>query len=156
MHALIATDGSDLALDAARRALPLLNSDLEITLLNVVADFPADTGGGGIEGPVFTPEQEEELRQSENAHAVQSLADTERALRTALPDKTPVNQRVETGDPAGAICLAAGDLGVDVIVVGSHGKGFVSRVLLGSVSEHVVRNAPCPVLVVHAERPKED
>jgi nucleotide-binding universal stress UspA family protein len=40
----------------------------------------------------------------------------------------------------------------DMIVVGSHGRGAVGRLFLGSVSEHVVRNAPCPVLVV---RPRD-
>ena len=38
----------------------------------------------------------------------------------------------------------------DVIVVGSHGRGFVKRVVLGSVSHHVLQHAPCPVLVVRA------
>jgi nucleotide-binding universal stress UspA family protein len=42
----------------------------------------------------------------------------------------------------------AEQLGVDAIVVGSHGKGRLKRLVLGSVSEHVVRHAPCPVLVV--------
>ncbi len=39
-----------------------------------------------------------------------------------------------------------------MIIVGSHGRTGLKRMLLGSVSEHVVRHAPCPVLVVH-ERP---
>ena len=42
-----------------------------------------------------------------------------------------------------------------MIVVGSHGKGFLSRVLLGSVSEHVTRHAPCLVLVVRAKPEKK-
>jgi nucleotide-binding universal stress UspA family protein len=46
----------------------------------------------------------------------------------------------------------AKDLHADVIVVGTHGRSGVSRLLMGSVAEHVVRSAPCPVLVV---RPRE-
>jgi nucleotide-binding universal stress UspA family protein len=44
-------------------------------------------------------------------------------------------------------------LNVDVIVVGSHGRGALERLLLGSVSDQVVRHAPCPVLVI---RPRPD
>ena len=152
MHVLLATDGSELALEAARTAAPLLNPALKITLLSVITDLPADSGAGGIEGPVYTPEQEEEIRRSEQTHAAKALADTEAALHTALPNAT-IDQRVDSGDPASAICLAAKDLNVDLVVVGSHGKGFISRVVLGSVSEHVVRHSPCPVLVVHAKEP---
>lgn len=155
MHVLIATDGSDLALEAARTAAPLLNPEIKVTLLSVINDLPADSGAGGIEGPVFTPEQEEEIRRSEQAHAAESLAHTQAALRAVLGADAAIDQRVDSGDPASAICGAAGDLGVDLVVVGSHGKGFISRVVLGSVSEHVVRHSPCPVLVVHAKEPAE-
>ena len=59
---------------------------------------------------------------------------------------------VWTGDPGDMIVAAAEAEHVDMVLVGSHGRGAVGRLFLGSVSEHVVRNAPCPVLVV---RPRE-
>jgi nucleotide-binding universal stress UspA family protein len=55
---------------------------------------------------------------------------------------------VEFGEPVSAISAAAVDHDVDLIVVGSHDKGFFKRVLAGSVSEALVRKAPRPVLVV--------
>ena len=59
---------------------------------------------------------------------------------------------VWTGDPGDVIVEAAEAEHADMVLVGSHGRGVVGRFLLGSVSEHVVRHAPCPVLVV---RPRE-
>lgn len=61
---------------------------------------------------------------------------------------------VWTGDPGESIVSAAEAENVDLVVVGTHGRGTLGRLLLGSVSEHVVRNAPCPVLIVRpASRP---
>ena len=54
------------------------------------------------------------------------------------------------GDPGESIIEAARSEHADLIVVGSHGRGAVGRFLIGSVSDHVVRNASCPVLVVRA------
>ena len=147
MHILLPTDGSDIALDAARRGLGVLDAPTQITLLSVVADLPVDSGAGGFEGPVYTLEQEEELRRGQQRNAEHALAATEVVVLATHPGAS-IDRRIEVGDPAAAICLIAGRLGVDVVVVGSHGKGFLSRVLLGSVSEHVTRHAPCPVLVV--------
>ena len=55
---------------------------------------------------------------------------------------------VWTGEPGESIVSAAEAEDVDLIVVGTHGRGRIGRLLRGSVSEAVVRNAPCPVLVI--------
>jgi nucleotide-binding universal stress UspA family protein len=54
------------------------------------------------------------------------------------------------GGPAGeAILAVAEEIGADLIVTGSRGRGRIARAMLGSVSTHLVQNAPCDVLVVH-------
>ncbi|CAN5675282.1 universal stress protein [soil metagenome] len=53
-----------------------------------------------------------------------------------------------TGDPGASISAAAEAEGADVVVVGTRGRSGAGRMLLGSVSDHVVRTADCPVLVV--------
>lgn len=57
------------------------------------------------------------------------------------------------GDAGDGIVAAAAAEGADLIVVGTHGRSTVGRFLLGSVSDHVVHRAGCPVLVV---RPSDD
>lgn len=57
------------------------------------------------------------------------------------------------GDPRDAILQVANELHVDLIVMGTHGRRGVSRLVLGSVAEEVVRRAPCPVLTVRQEKP---
>lgn len=59
-------------------------------------------------------------------------------------------QLLRTGDARDVIINAAKELGVDLIVMGTHGRRGVARALLGSVTETVVRSAPCPVLTVRA------
>ena len=57
---------------------------------------------------------------------------------------------LRTGDARDVINQTAKELGCDLIVMGTHGRRGVSRALLGSVTETVVRSAPCPVLTVRA------
>ena len=60
---------------------------------------------------------------------------------------------VTSSQPASAIVDYARQAGVDLIVMGTHGRGAVAHLLMGSVAERVVRTAPCPVLTVrHPER----
>ena len=60
---------------------------------------------------------------------------------------------VRTGVPDLDIVRAARDLGVDVIVMVTHGRTGLGHFVLGSVTEHVIREAPCPVLVLHHTAP---
>jgi nucleotide-binding universal stress UspA family protein len=148
MHVLIATDGSQLSIDAARRGVVLLAHASSVTLLTVLTEIPGDDAGG-FEGSVYSPDEQEALWQAEQQAASDELAATAAALTGV-----EVDRRVELGDVATTVCRIAEELPADVIVVGSHGRTGLKRVFLGSVSEHVVRHAPCPVLVVH-ERPPD-
>lgn len=57
-------------------------------------------------------------------------------------------RRLLAGDPADAIIRLAESENIDLIVMGTHGRRGLSRLLMGSVAEAVVRAAPCPVLTV--------
>ncbi|KAK4595615.1 hypothetical protein RGQ29_013910 [Quercus rubra] len=63
-----------------------------------------------------------------------------------------VETRIEHGDPRDVICQMTEKLGVDILVMGSHGYGLIKRALLGSVSNHCAQNVKCPVLIV--KKPK--
>lgn len=145
--ALIATDGSEFALAAARRAKQVLDPATTFTLLSVVPP-PVMTVGAPVTGieaaPIATPETTEELTEAYKQEARASLESTAQALGG------DAERRIEFGDAASEICRVAEDDGFDVIVVGSHGSGFMKRVLIGSVSQHLLHHAPCPVLVVRA------
>lgn len=58
---------------------------------------------------------------------------------------------VKSGDPAEMTKLVALDVGADLIVMATHGRRGISHFMLGSVTERVVREAPCPVLTVRPE-----
>ena len=66
----------------------------------------------------------------------------------------PVEHILREGDPAAEILRVAEEHKCDLIVMGSHGRTGVARLLMGSVAEHVVRKAECPVLVVKTPLPK--
>ena len=66
----------------------------------------------------------------------------------------PVEHRLVLGSPAHAICDLAEEEGVDMIVMGTHGRTGLKRLLMGSVAEHVVRWSPCPVLTFKEPHPE--
>ena len=62
--------------------------------------------------------------------------------------RVPCTHRMVTGDPATEIMRGAAEEGVDMIVMSTHGRTGLPRVLMGSVAEAVVRRAPCPVVTI--------
>jgi nucleotide-binding universal stress UspA family protein len=79
------------------------------------------------------------------------------AWRTEAQERlnAPVSASVLVGDPAAEIAKLAGEHGVDLIVMGTHGRTGFRHFVLGSVAERVVRLAPCPVLVVRRKEVRD-
>jgi nucleotide-binding universal stress UspA family protein len=67
---------------------------------------------------------------------------------SARCDSTGIEYLLADGIPAEEIVKVASDRGCDLIVMGTHGRTGVGRLLLGSVAEEVMRKAPCPVLTL--------
>jgi nucleotide-binding universal stress UspA family protein len=66
-----------------------------------------------------------------------------------------VRQKVEVGSPATNILEEAESEGTDLIVMSTHGRTGLAHMLMGSVTEQVVRNASCPVFSVHPPQPRK-
>jgi nucleotide-binding universal stress UspA family protein len=137
---LLATDLSEASSSATEQAFELA-SRLGATLLIVSV---IDPGSLLLPGGRFRARIDQVRDRREQL--AQALVERGRQLGIE------VSFLVWTGDPGDQIVSAAEAEHVDMVLVGSHGRGAVGRLFLGSVSEHVVRNAPCPVLVV---RPRE-
>lgn len=111
----------------------------ELHLLHSLETIPI-LGG---EGSFYPPESKAELE----AAAVKQLDD----LKRTITDDVKVVRQAKHGHPFVEIVRYAKDTGIDLIVIGTHGRGAIAHMLLGSVAERVVRKAPCPVLAVRDE-----
>jgi len=140
---LLCTDGSVEAVDALVAGVALLGSDQEYVLVTVAdAPDPEVLTGTGHAGAAMTAEEFDLAVGRSHESARQALGDTE--SRLGIED---IEVRVIAGEPASALCGLATELGARAIVLGTRGRGGLTRALLGSVSDYVVRNAPCTVVV---------
>ncbi len=69
-------------------------------------------------------------------------------VKAQIPGVVQVETVLREGDAANEICKAAQTIGADLIVMGTHGRGAIGRMLLGSVANGIVRKSACPVLTV--------
>lgn len=130
---LIACDGSDISCHAAQVGLGLARSlGAKVGLLHVIAPTMADSSWVAVPSGELLKSNDEELAQV--FAGVGGCDDAEKFIRV--------------GSPSAVISQAALEWPADLVVLGSHGREGVERVLLGSVAEDVARHAHCPVMVV--------
>ena len=109
---------------------------------NLLAVSVIDPGTLQLPGGRFRSRIDQERARLESSAA--------ELVRRGRREHVPTSFLIWEGDPADSIVEAAQSEGADMIIVGSHGRGTLGRALIGSVSDQVVRHAPCPILVVRS------
>jgi nucleotide-binding universal stress UspA family protein len=128
---------------ALAAGLDLLAPGTPVAVVTVMDEpDPSLLTGTGLAGGVMSPDAFDEMVDAASVAAAEIVAATQRQLGLE-----GCESHVLRGDPAAAICRFASDVSARAIVMGSRGRGGLKRAMLGSVSDHVVRNAPCPVVV---------
>jgi nucleotide-binding universal stress UspA family protein len=141
-HILVPTDFSEPAEAALRWAVTVAREfDSRVHLLHVVPEpfvYPWGTELSTLPlGPILAQAQE-----AASTRLVQIAA------ATGLPADR-IATRVAVGTPVDQVLTAVRDEHIDLVIMGTHGRGPVSHLLLGSVAERVVRRSEVPVLTVH-------
>ncbi|MGP1517946.1 MAG: universal stress protein [Ottowia sp.] len=142
-HILVPVDGSDTALFAVQKAMALAKAfGSEVTAVYVIDPYPFTGVGADF---AYGQDQYLSAASAEAKTALQAVADQFEG--TGLK----VNQRVEESSSASrGILDAAQAVGADLIVMGSHGRRGLEKLVLGSVAQRVLAAAVLPVLVVNA------
>ena len=143
-HILCPTDlkeRSDMAVTKAVQIAHQFGS--KITLLNIHEDF-------------MDKEEREMLRVSVGKMkekykriAIESKAEMKTVIHKLHADDIEVDYLLHSGKPEKVIVEVAKQLGTDLIVIGTDGRDNVMDFVVGTITEHVVNAAPCPVLVIH-------
>lgn len=147
MKILIATDGSEFSRAAIEKCCQtIVKSDrAEIKIVSVFE------GGYPFVAEPFAVSAEyvQEVETIARKQAEECVAAAEKQIRACLPNlSVELSGAVGKGSVDRRIIEEAESWGADLIVLGSHGRGFWGRMFLGSVSQSVVQHAPCSVLVV--------
>ncbi|MFA6545436.1 MAG: universal stress protein [Limisphaerales bacterium] len=135
---LVTTDFSTASLAAVRYARALAHErNAGLTVLNIVEPFHVDW-------KMDTSDRQRDDR-AEAERAMAAFSDAE------LRGLAGVHTVLRPGQPAEAIAEFARVMAADLLVIATHGRTSLARSLMGSVTENVVRHAPCPVLVIRTD-----
>jgi len=138
-HILVPIDGSPQSDAALEYALEEFET-AQITVLNVIDPIEA-----GYTSQATVPGYSEEWFEQSKTAADELFED---AQEVASGHDVELETATEVGRPSRTIVSYAEDNDIDHIVIGSHGRSGVTRILLGSVAENVVRRSPVPVTIV--------
>lgn len=137
---LIAVDEDPIAAHAAEVGMDLAHSlRAQVALVHAIDPSSIYTPEAGM------PADEFDLAAERDGTRLMS------DFRARLPAGTNALEFIARGRAGPEIAKAATEWGADLIVIGSHGRRGITRALVGSVAEAVMRHAPCPVLVVRAK-----
>jgi nucleotide-binding universal stress UspA family protein len=145
-HVLVATDFSEpsgAALNYGRELARTFAATLHVLHVADHVMFPY-----GVEGfSTLLPEMQEDVEAAARTQLEALISEEDRVELHAEPVV------ISAAPKAAAIVHYANEHQMDLVVMGTHGRGAVSHLVMGSVAERVVRTAPCPVLTVrHPER----
>ncbi len=132
-------DFSDESFDAIRTAMTLVQSPADVHVVHVLYDDVPVTEPGVVWGQIDTTTR---------------IADCRKSLHATLEKHRceGVTVHVALGDAGSEIAELADKIPAELIVMPSHGRSGISRLLMGSVAERVLRLAHCPVLVIRPPR----
>ena len=131
---LVPIDFSEWSYEAIAPAKEYVESETDLTLIHVLTPLhPADPAA------MWNTLDDEQRKQKVRAFLAEKIA--QMGYR-----EVPIE--IKLGDPSTEIVDFAREIAADLIVLPSHGRKGISRFLLGSVAERVVRLSPCPVLVI--------
>jgi nucleotide-binding universal stress UspA family protein len=146
---LLATDGSEEAELAAMRAVDLADatdSELHVVHVGVVPSFlRSDPGTRGYDGKLY-----EQLEQ-ESKELLRKLS-----WRVKVAGGTVAGSHLRMGAVDLGVVALAKELEADLIIMGCRGHRGIRRAIEGSISDAVIRHAPCPVLVVRSHESAQD
>ena len=142
---LVAVDGSPEADTALLKILEYFNpKEIEIHAVYVIspAKYATIEGAAGYEGISTLHEIRDRIISEERDQV------TERVKSIGQDQNVEIAMLVRMGDPRSEILKAADEIGAELIVVGSTGKGLGQRILLGSVSTYIVTHAKVSTIVI--------
>jgi nucleotide-binding universal stress UspA family protein len=147
MKILIATDGSEYSKAAIEKCCEMFGgtNDKFIRIVSVYENvFPVAGEPFAISADYY-----QQLEDESKAQAERFAADAAEIIKNKCGGVIAETE-VTNGSPERAIIESAQEWGADLIIVGSHGRGFWGRMMIGSVSDAVMHHAPCSVLIVRS------